>query len=500
MTMKEFSAKLQQARRSMGSTLRFLLSLTMPVGIFSAIYLLGISAILRANFNYMDDMGRACFGYGAWYFSRPLSNILALFLHADDYLTDISPLPQILAAVLMAAASVVVLYAVTGKKRFTLWEYVSVLPLGLSPYFLQCLSFKYDAPYMAISVLAAVAPLVMQKYPPPLVLLLLTIFCTVVMCCTYQASTGIYPMLVILLVFVRWLRRENSRDIFWFAAVSAAGYCAGIGIYKIFIMAPKATYDYVDSSLPPISQLFSHTFQNYKRFFSYILSDFDYKWLLLAALLAAAFILIAVRDSKRNKLLSLLAATGVLCMLLLTCFGGYPLLTKTLFSPRAMYGFGALLAFLAVFVASAKKAFSAKLVSLALSWAFFVFAFTYGNALYAQKMYTDFRVEEVIQSIADDEIFHSCQPILTQVDGSIGLAPIVKNVPTDSGILRRLIPTTFGSSSGTYSAYGFAHYYGLPELVFDSSVDLATFDLPVIDETVYHRVYGDKDMLLIELK
>ncbi len=171
MTMKEFSAKLQQARRSMGSTLRFLLSLTMPVGIFSAIYLLGISAILRANFNYMDDMGRACFGYGAWYFSRPLSNILALFLHADDYLTDISPLPQILAAVLMAAASVVVLYAVTGKKRFTLWEYVSVLPLGLSPYFLQCLSFKYDAPYMAISVLAAVAPLVMQKYPPPLVLL-----------------------------------------------------------------------------------------------------------------------------------------------------------------------------------------------------------------------------------------------------------------------------------------------------------------------------------------
>lgn len=139
-----------------------------PVCIMSGVYILGISAILRANINFSDDIGRVFEGYQAWEaFSRYLSNFLSGIIHADSFLSDISPLTQLIACVLLAAASVTVLYLITGRTRFSVWEYAAVLPLGLSPYMLECLSYKYDAPYMALSVLFSVLPLLAARNNPP---------------------------------------------------------------------------------------------------------------------------------------------------------------------------------------------------------------------------------------------------------------------------------------------------------------------------------------------
>ena len=58
------------------------------------LYVLGISAILRADFNYIDDLGRVAQGYKDWDgFSRYLSNFLSTFLHTDQYLTPGKSLP-----------------------------------------------------------------------------------------------------------------------------------------------------------------------------------------------------------------------------------------------------------------------------------------------------------------------------------------------------------------------------------------------------------------------
>ena len=62
------------------------------------VYFIGIIAIIRANFYYIDDLGRSVEGYRGWEnFSRYLSNFFSLFIHGGFYLTDISPLPQIIA-------------------------------------------------------------------------------------------------------------------------------------------------------------------------------------------------------------------------------------------------------------------------------------------------------------------------------------------------------------------------------------------------------------------
>jgi hypothetical protein len=72
------------------------------------IYLVGISAILLSNVHYADDIARTNLGYAGWSgFSRYSSTILAHGIHADNYLTNIAPLPQILAALILAISSVI---------------------------------------------------------------------------------------------------------------------------------------------------------------------------------------------------------------------------------------------------------------------------------------------------------------------------------------------------------------------------------------------------------
>ena len=111
-----------------------------PVLIMFGIYTLGISAIIRADFLYIDDIGRSVQGYRGWEnWSRHVSNFLAIFIHADTRINDISPLTQLIAAFLIAASSVALVYVINDKK-ITKIALAASIPIGLSPYFLQCFS------------------------------------------------------------------------------------------------------------------------------------------------------------------------------------------------------------------------------------------------------------------------------------------------------------------------------------------------------------------------
>ena len=135
-----------------------------PLLVLSLLLLLSISSILRADFKYVDDIGRTVNGYRGWSnFSRYLSSFFSIFLHGDTYLTDISPLPQVLAIFVMGISSILLLHLFSNGKKITFWNILAVIPLTINPYFLECLSYKYDAPYMAISVLSSIVPFLFYK-------------------------------------------------------------------------------------------------------------------------------------------------------------------------------------------------------------------------------------------------------------------------------------------------------------------------------------------------
>ena len=466
--------------------------------LLSCMYLLGISAILRANFYYIDDMGRALLGYKQFdFFGRYIPQYFTTILHADPYLTDISPLPQLLAVVILAIAATIVLYLVTGRKEFTAVEYIATIPLCLSPYFLECLSYKYDAPYMALSILVSVAPVLFYRRGD--LIYFASVFLGMLMVCmSYQAASGIFPMFVVLLAFRKWLENEQWKPILRFVLISVAGYLAGMLLFAVFILKPSETY--VSNTVPSAMELLPTAVRNLKQYYYYVVHDFKVEWLAMVGLLCLGFVFVSVRDSKRSKLLTLVMSDLVLIAFLGMAFGVYPALSKPLYDPRAMYGFGALICFAALPTVAGKRRFLFQAICVMLCWCFFVFGFTYGNALNAQKDYTDYRIASVIHDLDELDILDETKSKVYQIEGDIGFAPEIKNMPQDYDMLNRLVPNTFGYSSSYWRGFRFYNYYGLKNMVWDDDIDLTQYELPLKKNAMYHTIYADEQYVLIELK
>ena len=452
------SAGQEDYRRTKAETLRSG-ETGIPMGkallILFAVFVVGISAILRANFYYMDDSPRAALGYKQWdYFSRYLSTALATLVHGGDYLADAAPLPQILAMLIMAVSGILMGYIVYERTTFSGWELAVLSILGLNPYFIGCAS--------------------------------------------YQAAAGIFPMLVVALALRMWNRGESIREVGLFCLKSAAGYALGLIFFKLVIMIPADT-SYVGNALPPAGELIPHFLKNLRSYYSLVLSDFKPFWLIAAVLAVIAFCVRVVLDSRRKTVPAIAMTAAALVLMGLICFGLYPALVATVFAPRAMYGFGVLLTVFGMTAAEGKKRFSLKIPAVVLSWVFFVFAFTYGNALSVQKDYTDFRTQLVISDLQEMEAFQSDTPVTVQLSGSIGSAPVLRNMPQNYQMLNRLIPGTF-SGGDDLTQYGFYCYYGMRNVVWNPDVDLREMDLPVVEDNMYHTIRGEGSCVLVELK
>lgn len=459
------------------------------------VYIVSLLSLLRANYSYIDDMGRAAYGYTGWEerFSRYLSTFSSYVLHAGKYLSDISPLPQIIAVCVMISASMILLYIVTGEKKYTIWELIAVIPMGLSPYFLECFSYKYDAPYMALSVLVSIAPILLIK-KKNWIYILGTFFSSIAMCTSYQASSGIFPMIVILLSFLCWNKGEKIADIGSFIVKSAAGYLLGILFYQFFLMKPAESY--VSNSIASPKEIIKH----YITYFELLYNDLKKIWLVFIGIICICFIICMIKSSRQKKIVAFFVSIFTITAMAFLSWGLYPALSTPLTAPRAMYGFGVFISLISLSVVSIiKKQYLLKFVSLVLSWCFIIFSLTYGNALAEQEKYADFRIETVIQDLNNLEIFQLDSEKKIQITGTIGWAPIIRNKPQHYRILNRLVPITFQEKS-FWGDYKLLHYYGVENLVRDTSIDLTVLDLPKVRDTMYHNIYADKNNVLIELK
>ena len=297
------SAGQEDYRRTKAETLRSG-ETGIPMGkallILFAVSVVGISAILRANFYYMDDSPRAALGYKQWdYFSRYLSTALATLVHGGDYLVDAAPLPQMLAMLIMAVSGILMGYIFRERTTFSGWELAVLSILGLNPYFLGCVSFRFDAPYMALSVLAAVVPLLYRNRNTAAYVLASGLGILAV-CTSYQAAAGIFLMLVVALALRMWNRGKSIREVGLFCLKSAAGYALGLLFFKLVIMIPADT-NYVGNALPSAGELIPHFLENLRSYYSLILSDFKPFWRIAAVLAVSIFRLIVHMSSGRFR-------------------------------------------------------------------------------------------------------------------------------------------------------------------------------------------------------
>lgn len=467
--------------------------------VLAGIYFLGIISIIRANYKYIDDFGRVIGGYKGWDdFSRYTSVLLSPFVHADNYLTDISPIPQIIAVILLAVAGIITVSALinngsNGTGKISILHILAVVPMGLSPYFLECLSYKYDSPYMALSVLAAVIPVVMIN-ESAIIFGIASAVGTIIMLTTYQASSGIFPMLIVMMSVMAWNKKAEIKNIIQKAGIAAAGYIVGMGIYKFLIM--KEVDEYVSSSVAPFNEIIAQFIAYYRQ----VIADFKTWWLLIIAIIIAMYVVNFIRFSEQNKIVACAVAVISVMVCLLLAFGMYPVLSKASTYPRAMYGFGAMIAIIGVCGVGPKRSYISGFFSIALAWTFLIFSVSYGNCLYEQAKYADFRIESVIDDLKDIDMMIDDEETLVQISGTIGDSPVIRNIPQGSYmILERLVPQIF-EQDWKWSTFYFYNYFDINNIVQDRTVDLHEDNLPIIKDTMYHTIYGDNHKILIELK
>ena len=467
-----------------------------PVLLLSGIYLLGTLTIIRANISYKDDIWRSATGDSVWYsVNRYVSELCSIFVHGGTNITDISPLPQLLAILILSISSVLLVYVVCNRK-ITVIRLIASIPLGLSPFFLECISFKFDSPYMALSILASIIPFLLINRRKAF------IFCSIVsllvMCMTYQASAGVYLLVVIILSFQYLNRQEKTnKEILCFLGSAVFSYCIALLFFRFFLMKSESNVTF------PVPHIISGFLINIKNYAMYINKDLGLIWKIGIVFVILFFILKSTYKSAKRKLFSFFVSILVICISFILSYGISSLLVVPDLTPRTFLGFGVFLAIMCVYVVSDYKKIATILV-IALNWCFFVFAFSYGNALADQARYAEFRVGILLHDLSVIYPDTDGEVLSIQIENTIDFAPTIKNISKNYRVIERLMVRRLDVDIDwefiyilDYYKYNHSRKINLP---LATSIDFNYFNLPVVFNSYYHTIKSDGTHVLILLK
>jgi uncharacterized protein with PQ loop repeat len=480
----------------------------MYVAVLFALYLVAYSSLIRANFSYADDMEREHYGITGWLgWSRYLSEFLSLLLYQNFLLSDISPGTQILALLVLSCSSLLLYFILNGTVHENIFALLATLPVGLSPYFLANMAYKFDSPYIALSVLACIVPFVFSRNLRAFFTAsFLGLLC---MLMTYQATSGVYIIITSVIALKAWLHKEKAgKEVCSFAITAIAAFVCAFLVFKICFMI-TITDDYVSNTVLPLSDFFPGMLRNIMQYISILFSDFNLTAFKIEIIvLLFIFMLQAIRTSKRNKILTAAVSFFVTVFIIVFSYGAYLILETPGFSARYFVGFGPLLATTSVFslnILYKKKhpvAFADCVqifVVFLVTWNCIVFALSFGNSLADQKRYQEFFAAQIVS-----ELNHLCdnsENVSVQFEGSMGHAPIVNHIAKSFPLVKRMVHVGLHENDkygyNLLENYAFNANRNVTNNRIRPYEDYRKLYLPVLVSSAMYTIQGDGEKFLI---
>lgn len=206
-----------------------------------ALYFIGYFGLILADVYYIDDLKRSKDGYFDFLnFSRYLSENLSKLIHLNlHHNTDISPITQFIAMMFLSFGSILLVKIIS--KQLSYFALIASTPLGLSPFFLQNMSYKFDSPFMSIAIISPIFAFLFFRRN--FVFFIISILMILITLNTYQAGNSIYIILSLFFIFKISIQAKQLRYIFNKITICIISYVIGMGIYKFFIL--KETDGYV---------------------------------------------------------------------------------------------------------------------------------------------------------------------------------------------------------------------------------------------------------------
>ncbi|MDR1685618.1 MAG: glucosyltransferase domain-containing protein [Desulfovibrio sp.] len=425
------------------------------------IYLVGISALLRADYLFLDDLGRAMTGMRGWGSGgRPLSDFFASLFYLSSRTFDASPLTQLTATGILALVSVLLLKAVRVKLSWP--SVLCVTPVGLSPYILENLSFKFDSPYMAAALIFAVLPPALTFLKNKSVIFFVSTLCLYCACVLYHAALGAYVCIAIWLLLSDLSSRKPPRAALRRALTLAPPFVVGVGAFTVVSSALNSLSSFHSRivnalAIPSLFDMPAVLARNIGIYFEVLFYDWSpscFGWLQAACF--ALFAVLTLMRLHRNRLKDKRRSVGeggfapfprLAAVLLLTAFlplsifGLQFCMQNPLWWPRYFQSFGFLPALCLLGIRrTAKKGLCGKAVtvlSALMTMQLVLFADVYGNLLARQReweflhfapLYTDLR-----KLVRDGD----CKTVIFK--GSIGHTPLMRTPASKFPILRKLV-------------------------------------------------------------
>jgi len=443
--------------------------------LFTAYFLFVLCPILWSGRFCNDDLARALDGPYGWNANgRPLTAWLmrALGLNLKP-LVDFSPLPQLLAIAILAFTGVLI------ARRYSLrspWLAALVaLPLGAQPFFLENLSFRFDAPAMTLAILLALLPVLSLRHSHRDFLLgALSLLGGL---CTYQPAINVFLIFALLDLVVAQAEGQEPKQLVKLALRHIAQVAIAIAIYQWAVVPSIKDWVKEHSQIIHSVQQLGVVADNARMMSTYILDSMDQRWMSLLVplilLSAVSPLVIGVRYTVSPASLrtrpfwvtaALAAFTVLLPLVALACVAGpMLLLVSPVLMPRVFLGVGALISagLIALHVATVSaRARWVRYSPLAIAspWALcmLVFAGIYGNALAAQQQYEN----RIASTLADDlaELKETAGVTRFLMVGSAGLAPLTMHAAERFHLLNTLVLPYLQESD--FNSRNFMKHYG----------------------------------------
>ncbi len=275
---------------------KFVLSLILGV------YLLVNINISLAEYPYIDDIGRQVLGYTGFseHYSRYLSEFSARLIQGGTHLTDPGLTTNIISAFILTFASTILLFVLFPSKKVTPVLALASTVIGINPWFLEPLSFRFDNPFMSLSILVSILPFIFWESRK--LFSICSVVCIYLMCNSYQASSGIYILMTLTLLFLEvvYSGKLNIKSL----VCSILSYVGGMVLYKIQItIKPPIFAD--QGNIPSLLHLPSIMLANAKGYLKNIYLQSTKVWILLFLVILILLVFNIITSSKQKKIVAL---------------------------------------------------------------------------------------------------------------------------------------------------------------------------------------------------
>ena len=372
------------------------------------LYAIALFALIRGDIYYADDLqtsiSNLSWNHNSRYLATFILNDLATL---GKGAVDSSPLLQILGVILVVGSSLILIYLIRGK--FDLIGVLASLPLGLSPHFLQNLSYKFESLFMCVALFFAIVPFLFKENRR--IFIAVSVISLLCMFMTYQAANGTYIIFSLYFAFSAYfLEKRSFKDSAIFLVICGANLIIATLLYKLTINPIHSSSAISDKAIPFDSLLFG-IWANLCAYLTTIFNDLKntpYIW--LVALISTLFVINITIHSNRPKIIAICGAILFIIFGICLSYGLYLVLQKPLFHPRAFYGFNALIAVLCIanvrFSIDSSKIhkilhFTSATIAIITAYFLISFANIYGNALKKQDEYLAFRNNLLLKDLGD---------------------------------------------------------------------------------------------------